>query len=141
VRALVGDRLRRERTRGRFERTQERGDAGQLALGEPGAGVGDVHERAAFPHAEEQGAEVWTAAAALGPAADDALLPTQDLDLAPGGAAAARQVGRVELLGHESFPAVREHVAIERTAVARPEVGQAQERRPRVAEDALEPRA
>src|SRR5207245_2620500 len=73
-------------------------------------------------------------------AADHALLPAHDLDLAPRAATPPRLVGRVQLLSDQTLPAPREHVAVERAPIPGPEVGEAQPRRARVAEDALEPR-
>src|SRR5882762_10870733 len=137
VRTLIGDRARGERARRRFQRTQERGQARQLPLGEPRTGVADVDERAALPDTEQQCAEVRATSAAFREAADHAFLTAQDLDLAPRGAAPPRQVGRVQLLGDEALPASREHLMVERAAVAGAELGESEQRGARVAEDAL----
>src|SRR5262249_31829568 len=141
VRSLVRSGPRRERTRGRLQRTQDCGHAGELALAEPGTRVADVDERPALPDAQEEGAEVGPAAAALRPSAHHTFLAARDLDLAPRAAAAPRVVGRVELLGDETLPAPRDDLTVQRAPVARMEGRETQPWGARVAEDALQPGA
>ena len=45
------------------------------------------------------------------------------------------------MLGDQALPTVRQHVAVQRAPVSRPEIGQPQQRGAGVAEDALQPRA
>src|SRR5689334_6096374 len=137
---LVRHRARRERRRARLPRTQESGDARELALAEPRPDVRHIDQLTSFPDTDEQRAEVRATPATLRPAADYALLPAQHFDLSPRAAATSRFIWRIKLLGDEAFPAVREDVAVERASVARLEVGQTQQRGTGVAEDTLEAR-
>ena len=126
VRPLVSGRPRRERARGRLQGTQDCGHPSELALAEAGARVADGHERGALPDTEQESAEVRPPAAAFGPTSDDAFLLPQNLDLAPGAAAASGLVGRIELLGEETFPASREDLPVERSPVTGSEVREPQ---------------
>src|SRR5207249_1253200 len=65
-------------------------------------------------------------------------LLVDDLDLPPVGRTLARFVERVGVLGDEPFPAALQRLLVQRAPVAADDFAQAQHRRFRVAEDALE---
>src|SRR5205823_1282585 len=128
VRTLIGDRARGERTRGRFQRTQEGGQARQLPLREPRTGVADADERAALPDAEQQCAEVRATSAAFREAADHAFLTARDLPARPRVPAPGRAGGGGALRGARPRPPPGEPVGGRRPRVGGCEAGG---RRPR----------
>ena len=97
-------------------------DGGQqvrpAAVGEPGADLAGVAQRAALVDADEQRAEVDGFARALRPAADDELLLGPDLDLLPAVGALAGDVRRAAVLGHDPLEAADAGRLEERQPVA-----------------------
>jgi hypothetical protein len=93
-------RLGKRRLGGR-EREQARVQLAQRRVGEAGAHLARVAQRASCVDAEEQRAHRAAAAARRGEAADDELLPRAALHLEPAGAAAV--IGRERLFGDDAL--------------------------------------
>src|SRR5206468_3789966 len=117
--------------------------ARELLFIEARSGMADVNQGRGtggwgFVDAEQQRAEVRARLTRLGPAGDHELLLVDDLDFPPVGRALAGLVQRVGVLGDQAFPAPLERFLVKRAAVAADLAADAEDRRRRAAEDALQ---
>ncbi len=125
----------------RGERPQQRHQLRELLFIEPAADVAYVDEFLILVHTEQQSPEMRPGSARTRPAADHELLRANQLQFRPVAGPFSRVVTGIRALGNQSFPTSGNRLTIELASIARRLRREPEQRRSRVAEDALESRA